>query len=255
MFSTICAPFSLGITQPLDWLTPEIAALSATAVTIAFAHTLLGPDHYLPFVALSKARHWSLKKTLGITLLCGLGHAAGSVVLGFAGIALGTALTTMTGIENWRGDLAAWGLTAFGLIYLAISIKRLSRGHNHSHPHVHGDGTVHDHPHNHHGQHTHPHTDAGNNRQISWAIFIVFVLGPCEALIPLLMVPASQNNMPGVWLVTGLFVLVTLMTMLAAVTLALLGLSKLQLPAIERYSGVIAGTAICGCGVAMVAGL
>ncbi|MFK7957696.1 MAG: hypothetical protein AB8B96_16470 [Lysobacterales bacterium] len=239
----------------MDWLTPEIAALSVTAITIAFAHTLLGPDHYLPFVALSKARRWSLKKTLGITTICGLGHAAGSVLLGFVGIALGTALTTMTGIENWRGDLAAWGLTAFGLIYLAISIKRLGRKRSHSHHHAHGDGTVHDHPHDHHGQHAHPHTENGNNRQVSWTIFIVFVLGPCEALIPLLMVPASQNNMPGVWLVTSLFVLVTLMTMLAAVALSLVGLRQVKLPAIERYSGVIAGAAICFCGVAMVAGL
>ncbi|MEM9184784.1 MAG: hypothetical protein AAGB27_16630 [Pseudomonadota bacterium] len=238
----------------MDWLTPEIAALSATAVTIAFAHTLLGPDHYLPFVALSKARGWTIKKTLAITAGCGLGHAAGSVALGFIGIALGTALSTMTGIESWRGDLAAWGLTAFGVVYLAISLKRLARNQQHSHPHVHADGTVHQHAHDHHGLHVHAHEEAGRSN-VSWAIFIVFVLGPCEALIPLLMVPASQSNMAGVWLVTGLFVTVTLSTMLAAVALSLVGLKQVRLPAIQRYGGVVAGAAICCCGLAMLAGL
>lgn len=239
----------------MDWLTPEIAALCVTAVTIAFAHTVLGPDHYLPFVALAKARDWSIKKTLSVTAACGLGHAAGSVALGFIGIALGTALTTMTGIESWRGDLAAWGLTAFGVVYLAVSVKRLARNRAHSHPHVHGDGTVHRHHHDHHGDHTHGHDENPGGSSVYWAVFVVFVLGPCEALIPLLMVPASQSNMAGVWLVTGLFVSVTLLTMLAAVAVSLLGLKQVRIPAFQRYSGVMAGSAICCCGVAMLAGL
>ena len=62
--------------------------LAVSAAAIAFAHTVLGPDHYLPFVAMARARGWSMSRTLRITLLCGAGHLAGSVVLGLAGIAL-----------------------------------------------------------------------------------------------------------------------------------------------------------------------
>jgi len=35
----------------------SIALLSATAISIAFIHTVLGPDHYLPFIVLSEAKN------------------------------------------------------------------------------------------------------------------------------------------------------------------------------------------------------
>jgi len=48
--------------------------LTGTAVALGFFHTLVGPDHYLPFVAMAKARQWPLKKTLLIAFFSGLGH-------------------------------------------------------------------------------------------------------------------------------------------------------------------------------------
>jgi len=55
--------------------------LSVTAVSLGFLHTLLGPDHYLPFIVLSEARKWTVKKTMLITFFCGLGHVGSSVIL------------------------------------------------------------------------------------------------------------------------------------------------------------------------------
>jgi hypothetical protein len=46
----------------------ELGILLITAVSIEFFHTLFGPDHYVPFIAMSKARNWSTLKT---TILCG----------------------------------------------------------------------------------------------------------------------------------------------------------------------------------------
>ena len=55
-------------------MSTEINILIATAASIGFIHTLIGPDHYLPFIMMSKARGWSVAKTLWITLACGVGH-------------------------------------------------------------------------------------------------------------------------------------------------------------------------------------
>jgi nickel/cobalt transporter (NicO) family protein len=74
---------------------------SVTAVSIGFFHTILGPDHYLPFVVLSESKKWSLKKTMSITFLCGLGHVIGSVVLGFAGIAIGISISKIVAVESF----------------------------------------------------------------------------------------------------------------------------------------------------------
>ena len=42
-------------------------ALLSTAAILGIVHTILGPDHYVPFVAMGRARGWSLGRTLGIT--------------------------------------------------------------------------------------------------------------------------------------------------------------------------------------------
>ena len=49
-------------------MAPDLTLLLVTAASIGVVHTLLGPDHYLPFVAMAKARGWSLARTLRITL-------------------------------------------------------------------------------------------------------------------------------------------------------------------------------------------
>ena len=83
-------------------MTPEISMLAISAAAIAFLHTILGPDHYLPFVAMSKARGWGMAKALRITLLCGVGHLAGSVLLGAAGIGLERELELIKRSRSWR---------------------------------------------------------------------------------------------------------------------------------------------------------
>ena len=60
----------------------ELFALIATALWLGFFHTLVGPDHYLPFVALQRARDWSMTRTLVIAAACGIGHVASSILVG-----------------------------------------------------------------------------------------------------------------------------------------------------------------------------
>ncbi len=98
-------------------MTAELNALIITAASIGFFHTILGPDHYLPFIMMSWARKWSVLKTTLITLLCGLGHIGSSVVLGLIGVALGLAVNRLEIMESVRGNLAAWLLIDFGLVY------------------------------------------------------------------------------------------------------------------------------------------
>ena len=104
----------------------DIFLLATTAAFIGTVHTLIGPDHYVPFIVMSRTAKWSSPKTLGITILSGLGHVLGSVLLGFVGIALGIAVSHLEGVESTRGTIAAWGLIAFGLIYFVWGPTRRS---------------------------------------------------------------------------------------------------------------------------------
>ena len=101
--------------------------LSVTALSIGFLHTLLGPDHYLPFIVLSQAKSWSIRKTMIITFLCGIGHVLSSVILGIIGIAVGISVNKLVSIESFRGNIAAWLFIAFGLVYMTVSIRNLLR--------------------------------------------------------------------------------------------------------------------------------
>jgi len=229
-------------------MSSSLFVLLATAATIAFVHTLLGPDHYLPFIVMSKSGQWSLRKTSVITLLCGLGHVLGSVALGMIGIALGIAATNLVGIESIRGEIAAWGLVAFGLGYGVWGLRQATRHKPHSHLHVH-TGTAHSHIHIHQNEHSHFH---GSQENMSpWVLFTIFVLGPCEPLIPLLMYPAAQDSVTGLLLVTAVFGLITISTMLAIVLLSVRGLALLPVRSFSRYMHALAGGTILLSGLAI----
>jgi len=230
----------------------SLIALLLTALGLGTIHTLLGPDHYVPFLALSRSGRWSLRKTLLVTGLCGLGHVLSSVVLGLVGVAAGLAVASLEGVEGTRGEIASWALIAFGLAYGSWGLWRGLRGKPHTHAHVHADGQVHAHPHGHEVAHAHPH---GAGRAV-WILFIVFVLGPCEPLIPVLMYPAAAHDWLALGLVTGVFALTTVGTMCLVVAAGWLGLRALPLGPLERYAHALAGgvLALSG-GAVMVFGI
>jgi hypothetical protein len=226
----------------------EFWVVAGVASSVAFLHTLSGPDHYLPFVAMARVGAWTRRRTLWITALCGVGHVGSSILLAAAGIAAFRGADRLLHFESFRGDLAAWGLILFGLLYAAWGLRQARRGEPHHHHHVHADGTVHAHHHQHEGAHLHGH---GKKKLTPWVLFTIFVLGPCEPLIPLLIyTSAEQGTAATIWVAT-LFTLITVLTMSVVVLLALAGLRRIHLPRLERYAHVLAGGAVMACGLAI----
>lgn len=216
----------------------ELAVLTGTAAYLGLIHTLIGPDHYLPFVAMARARDWSRLKVILVTALSGLGHVMSSVALGVIGVVVGIAVARLKGVEEVRGDLAAWLLIAFGLVYFSWGVYRSWR----NRPHGHGREE---------GGHSH-----GAARDITpWVLFTIFVFGPCEPLIPLVMVAAATGGVWGGALVAGVFSAVTILTMLAAVMALTFGLRLVKLHWLERHGHALAGATIALCGGLILLGL
>ncbi len=227
----------------------DINILIITAISIGFIHTVIGPDHYLPFIVMAKARNWSSRKTQLITFLCGVGHVLGSVLLGVLGIVLGVALNLLEDIESYRGDLASWLLIGFGLAYGVWGLRIAYRSKKHIHEHDHDNSEHHQHTHAHFGKHSHVH---GDEKSITpWALFIVFVLGPCEPLIPILMYPASQGSWRDVFWVSFAFGVITIITMMSMVYFVSLGFMKIKTDFLERYVHALAGFIIAFSGLAI----
>jgi hypothetical protein len=201
--------------------------LLGTAATLGFLHTVLGPDHYVPFVMMARAQAWSRRKTAVVTFLCGFGHVASSLVIG--------------ALLAWGGMAAAdW---AWGTI-------RACRGVKHSHTHIHADTTVHTHEHDHQRGHVHVHTDK-SSRLTPWVLFTIFVFGPCESLIPLMLSAWSIAGGGGVTLVSLVFGLTTIFTIMGAVALLLTGIQHLPLGKMDRWSTSLAGLSLVACGGAI----
>lgn len=146
-----------------------------------------------------------------------------SVVLGLIGVALGIAVGKLELIESYRGNLAAWAFIAFGLAYFVWGMRRAIKNKPHSHNHFHGDGSRHEHEHGHQLDHAHVHESPAKVNITPWVLFTIFVFGPCEPLIPILMYPAAQNSVIGMVLVAGVFGLITISTMLTIVILGTAG--------------------------------
>ncbi len=240
----------------------SLSALAVTAISIGTLHTLAGPDHYLPFVALARAKRWSRVKTINVVLLCGLGHVLSSVAIGFVGIAAGFAVSGVERFEGLRGGIAAWLLMLFGAAYMLWGAWRLSQTrqrHKHLHGHLQGEGLIHSHDHNHGHEPGHGHrhdsamdSGAAASQTSFWVLFAIFVLGPCEPLIPLLMYPAAERNFGAVAGISALFAAATILTMVIAVLLLIRGMSLIRFETLEKYKDLLAGGAIALCGAAII---
>lgn len=234
-----------------------------SAAVVAIVHTAIGPDHTVPFVMLARARKWSLKRTIVVTTLCGVGHVGSSLLLGGLGVAAGVSTIVLNGVEMRRGDVAAWAMVVFGAVYALWGVRQVLREKKGIALHTH-DGAVHVHAGAAHG-HSHsllfrPHSHAvpepiqPQRSSTFWTLFLVFVLGPCEPLIPLFFLPASEGRWAlAAW--TGVvFALATIATMVTLVAAAYLGIRVLPLARFDRWAHSLAGCVIAISGLAVLYG-
>lgn len=243
--------------------------LYSSAITIAVVHTLLGPDHYLPFIAMSRAGKWGITKTVFVTVMCGIGHVLSSIVIGAIGIIFGLAVLRLESFESFRNELSGFLMIGFGLIYLVWGVRHAVRNKPHTHWHVHADGTVHTHIHTHADEHLHAHTKKNSegikheksSTLTPWILFTIFLFGPCELLIPLLMYPAAQSDVwqvVSVVLIFGITTVVTMTLIVSAVHISfsrefmrrVLGTNHFQ--KYSRFGHAVAGLVVLFCGTTML---
>ena len=221
--------------------------LAASAISVGFLHTVLGPDHYLPFVAIGAARRWSRRKLVVVTVVCGTVHIATSMLIaGVIGGLLGLGASRVEEVFGWQGSAVAWALIALGVGYAAWSLFRPHR-HRHMPDGSHLPGTL---------DGNGAPTPAASTRDITmWTLVLIFAFGPCEALIPLVMLPSAQGSVAGIVLVLGLFGTVTVATMTVLVLLLHAGVRLLPMARLTRAAHPLAGLVVALCGVAILLGL
>ena len=131
-------------------------SIAVTGFAVAFLHAAL-PTHWLPFVLVGRAQKWSTGRTLGVTLLAGLGHVGLTIALGLALVVAGLAL------EPKLGGLFHW---VVGGLMIAVGLFYIARGrHNHALPEA-------------------SRRNYASDRAAIIALVTLLTLSPCEAFLP-----------------------------------------------------------------------
>ncbi|MNS55844.1 hypothetical protein D3C72_886890 [compost metagenome] len=225
-----------------------LATLIASAITISCLHTATGPDHYLPFIVLSRSRKWSLSKTIVWTILCGLGHIFSSVLLGLVGVVLGWQLSRLSVFQDVRGNLSGWCLLFFGLIYLLWGLRKAYLNQPHKHFDVYNDTDMYMYEHK-HGELVNP---KSRIKVTPWILFAIFVMGPSEPLVPLLFYSGTQRSVIEITILIAVFAICTVLTMVVMVLIGCYGYAFFNTDRLERYVHAIGGGVVTVCGIGMV---
>ncbi len=233
----------------------NLIVLLWTAGTLGIIHTILGPDHYVPFIMMSKAQNWSRRKTAFITFLCGLGHVGSSLIIGIflAWLGMATADWADSRFAFWqgvRGSLSAWLLIGVGAAFMIWGLKKGWRGETHSHAHFHGNSLEHTHEHDHNDEYMHIHENKVS-QMTPWILFTIFIFGPCESLIPLILSAWSVSGGIGITLVSLVFGAATIITIMGTVAVLMAGIKKIPLGKLDRWSTALAGFSLVACGAAI----
>lgn len=198
------------------------ASIAATGFAVAFLHAAL-PTHWLPFVLVGRAQKWSTGRTLGVTLLAGLGHVGLTIALGLALVVAGLAL------EPRLGGLFHW---VVGGLMVAVGLFYIVRG-----------------------RHSHAVPEAGrrayaSDRAAIIALVTLLTLSPCEAFLPYYL--AGMEHGWQAFLVLSLVLMVaTAAGMLIFTSLSLAGFKRLGMQWVERYEETILGAALVLVGLAV----
>ncbi len=210
---------------------PLFLSLCAAAAAVGSMHTI-APDHWAPFIAVSRAQHWSMKRTALTTMLCGFGHVTSSVILGLLALFLG--LQALQAFGQRMESVAGILLIGFGVVYGMWGLRHAVGAKLHGHSHAHYD---------------HVHTPA---KITALSLFLLFCADPCVAVMPLMFAAAPL----GAWktaIVVVAYEVCTIGTMVALVLPGVAGAKMLRASWVDRYSHAVAGAVIAVVGTVVVA--
>lgn len=198
------------------------ASIAATGFAVAFLHAAL-PTHWLPFVLVGRAQKWSTSRTLGVTLLAGLGHVALTILLGLALVVAGLALQpSLGGVFHW----------IVGGLMVSVGVFYILRG-----------------------RHSHAMPEAGrkayaSDRAAIAALVTLLTLSPCEAFLPYYLA-GMEHGWQAFLVLSAVLMAATSAGMLIFTGLSLAGFKRLGLQWVERYEETILGAALVVVGLAV----
>ena len=201
--------------------------LILTGFGVAFLHAAI-PTHWLPFVAVGRARGWSHRRILTAVAIAGGGHIIATTVLGVGLAWFGFEINVLFDRAfHWVAGAILVGLGA----WLAFRTP-----HGHSCNHCQGQPEK--------------LRSRSSDRAALWGLFLTLTLSPCELFLPVYLT-AAPYGWPGIAWLSAVLALATLGGMLTLTWLTLHAVQRLRW--LERLDERVIGGLLCLLGVANVA--
>lgn len=201
-------------------LTTDFVSIILGSLVLSILHALI-PNHWLPVLAISRKKNWSLAQTTSVTLISGLSHALSTVIIGVAIGLLGVQLADR--ISGFTHIVAPIILIGLGLFYIY-------QHHRHKHFHLHAE--------------VKPRTKNG----IIISLVVAMFFSPCLEIEAYFLM-AGAHGWNQIAMLAILYTVVTVFGMVIWVRLAYKGLFKLDWHSLEHNAGVITGLTLVATGI------
>lgn len=189
------------------------------------------PNHWIPLITIAKTEKWSQNDTFMATIITGFAHTLSTVIIGIIVGFIGYKLSH--NYELISNIIAPSILVVLGVIYLIIDLRNSLRHHHHEHSHFKIE-------------------DKNKNNNSKWALLtslsIAMFLTPCVELEAYYF-QAGAIGWTGIFIVSAVYTLTTVILMLILVYLGLKGINKFKLHYMEHHEKQITGIVLIAIGL------
>lgn len=196
------------------------------SLLLSLIHALI-PHHWIPIIAISKTEKWTNKEAIFATFITGLSHMVSTIVIGiivgFIGIKLAESYSSITSIA------APTILLAIGIVYLILDLRAK-------------------HHHHHFGLEEMASKNKRSKTAILTSLSIAMFLTPCVE-IEAYYFQAATFGWSGIFIVSAVYLVMTLLFMFGLVYLGLKGVNKLNLSYLEHHAKRITGIVLIALGI------
>lgn len=198
------------------------------SLILSTIHALI-PNHWLPLIAVGKTENWTWSQTLWATLITGVSHILSTIIIGIVVGLIGYKLAAKYAVISEA--IAPGILIALGLVYIFCNFYGR---HHHNHDLM-------------------PHLDGRDGKKSRWitiitSLSIAMFLTPCIE-IEAYYFQAGTIGWTGIFIVSAVYLLVTIMIMLSLVSLGMKGVQTFKSHFLEHYEKSITGAVLIVLGV------
>ena len=201
------------------------------SLILSTIHALI-PNHWLPLIAVGKTEKWSQKQTLWATVITGVAHTLSTIIIGIVVGLVGYKLATKYAVIS--ETIAPAILIGLGLIYILRDFRN-----------------------NHHQSHNmKPLVIEQDHKRSRWvailtSLSIAMFLTPCIE-IEAYYFQAGTIGWTGIFIVSAVYLLITVVIMLLLVFLGMKGVKTFKSHFLERHEKAVTGAVLVVLGILAV---